>query len=269
MNILILCVNYNTYDALKNYLISIENAIKYYKKSCKIHVVIADNSEKKEVDDGSSIPTFATRIFTGKNLGYFGGISYVIKKMKLKLSDYNYVIISNVDLKISNKFLYDMESIPTYDNIGCVAPAIFSLSEKVNRNPKIVKRISKKRLLVLRIMYAIPILYYLYKYSLYKCKRNSRQKCNMNYIYAPHGSFMIFTDKMADFLQNMNYSVFLFGEEIYIAENIKRMNLKVLYYPQIKIYDMDHISTGKMKNKYYFQHNFEAIDMLIKEYFDE
>ena len=67
----------------------------------------------------------------------------------------------------------------------------------------------------------------------------------------------------------MDYPCFLFGEEIYLAEHLRKRGLKTYYDPNLKVYDSDHVSTGKMKSKAYYQYNYKSIDMLLKEYFNE
>ena len=53
MEIAIICVNYNSYNSLSKYLMSIERSIKYEGSRTKITVFIADNSTNKQ--DFSSI----------------------------------------------------------------------------------------------------------------------------------------------------------------------------------------------------------------------
>lgn len=65
----------------------------------------------------------------------------------------------------------------------------------------------------------------------------------------------------------MRYPTFLFGEEIFIAENLIRYNLNTQYIKELLIYDSDHESTSKMKKKEYFKCNYNALQTMIKEYY--
>ena len=266
MKIAFFCVNYNSTKELLGYLDSIEKA--YTDKSHHVTVIVTDNSQNQSNIKSSYSFSFSY-IFSGKNLGYLGGITYGIKKSGLNLAEFDYIIISNVDIKIEETFFSKLFQMKIAEDIGCIAPSIISSKEKCDRNPEIIQRTSRNKLNILRIMYKHPLIYLMYRNTLYRWRRSKVQKYPRGYIYAPHGSFMIFTNRFAKFLQLMRYPVFLFGEEIYFAENLRTMNLRVLYEPQLIIDDYDHVSTNKLKKQIYYELHYKAIDMLIREYFHE
>ena len=269
MNVAFICVNYNSYDSLKAYLESIEKAKRAAGFDFKLSVVIVDNSECIKDISKDAYDFEIVHIKSGKNIGYFGGIEFGIKKAEFDLSDYDYSIISNVDVLVSENFFYELNKTIVDSCVGCIAPSIISKVENGNRNPKIVNRISVRKLKVLRIMYRFPLLHILYSNLIYLKRREKVQNAEDGYIYAPHGSFMIFTKRASEFLQTMKYPCFLFGEEIFVAENLMKKGLKVLYKSSLVVNDSEHVSTDKMKSEFYYKCNFEAIDMLLKEYFNE
>lgn len=266
MKVIIFCINYNSYSELDYYLKSLECSDE--KNGVELTVVVVDNSEKPEIIN-TNYSFEIINLVTNKNLGYFGGAIYGIENCKKNVSDYDYSIISNVDLSVAPDFLNKLQSIAIPDDIGCIAPKIFSSGENRNRNPKVIDRYNAKKLKVLRLMYRIPVLYYLYTTMFFANRRKKVENTTREIIYAAHGSFMIFTKKFSEFIQHMNYPVFMFGEEIFIAENLRRMDLKTIYKPELVVHDQDHVSTGKMKSNFYFKCNYKAMDMLIKEYFNE
>lgn len=75
---------------------------------------------------------------------------------------------------------------------------------------------------------------------------------------------MIFTNSFFRLVSSFNFPVFLFGEEIYFAELIRNVGLRVLYTPDLIIYDTDHVSTGKMRRSEYYRYNYEALTILMK-----
>lgn len=266
MRIIIFCINYNSYDELMEFLKSLE--IASTNSSIELTVVLTDNSMKYKRIDGKYSYEFI-QLITKKNLGYFGGAIYGIQNCGKKLADYDYCAISNVDLSIDKEFFNILSQINIESAIGCIAPRIYSVREERDRNPKVLNRYSSNKLRMLKLMYKFPVLDSLYTALFFKKRRMNVEKSTQKVIYAAHGSFMLFTKSFLDFLQNMKYPVFMFGEEIFIAENLRKMNLKTIYMPQLLINDMDHVSTSKMKSKFYYKCNFEAMDMLIKEYFNE
>lgn len=266
MNIAIICVNYNSHSALLDYLHSIEKAYLKNNQKDNLSIYIADNSCKKQpIKDSFSYNLI--HLYSGKNIGYFGGVQFIIKKAKIELKEYDYIIVSNVDLKLSENFFVQLSSYKFEDRIGCVAPSIYSLKEKRDRNPKLITRPSKKKLVFQKLLYKYPILDMLYVKLLYSKRRKKFQNHSEGFIYAAHGSFFIFTNQFSDFLQKMKYPCFLFGEEIYLAENLSKLTLSTYYQPNIRVYDLDHVSTGKMKSRLYYRLNYLSIVMLLKEFY--
>ena len=266
MKVIIFCVNYNSFDELEGYLNSLE--ISVAATEVELTVVVVDNSDTfKRIDKKYSFEI--VHLYTGSNLGYFGGISYGIKRSNKSISKYNYSIISNVDLQVQDNFFVELANLHIPEEIGCIAPKIFSIGENRDRNPKVLERYSKRKLEILRLMYKFPILNNLYTSFFFRKRREKVETTEQKLIYAAHGSFMIFTKKVSSFLKEMEYPVFMFGEELYIAEHLRKMNLKTLYLPNLVIKDNDHASTGRMKSKFYYKCNYEAMDMVIKEFFSE
>lgn len=268
MKVIVFCVNYNSYESMNRYLQSIDMACKNSEGEIQLTVVITDNSENKEKVSGNYSFTIE-KYDCDENSGYFGGIEYGIKKHGSKLREYDYIIISNVDLEISEQFFSVLSLVKQEDKVACIAPSILSEKEKRDRNPKILSRPSKKKLQLQKLLYMYPILDKIYTIAFYSKRRNKVQNYPRGKIYAPHGSFMIFTRQFSDFIQTMDYPCFLFGEEVFIAENILKKELSVVYEPTLCVYDSDHVSTGMMKSKSYYKYNFLSVNMLLKEFFNE
>lgn len=270
MKTAIFCVNYNSYQELDSFLRTIESAEENSGSGNSVTVVVADNSEKPESYsysgklDVSVIPTNA-------NLGYFGGISFGIEQSGLVLSDFDFIIVSNVDLLLPKDFFSKLYSEKIDVNVGCIAPSIISKGEGINRNPKVLTRYSAKKLKMLKTMFQFPILWKTYNSLLHGKRREKVQSENTKErdIYAAHGSFMLFTNRFSDFLQSMKFPTFMFCEELFIAENLRKQNLRTVYKPQLIVNDIDHVSTSKMKSSFYFKCNYESLDMILKEYYSE
>lgn len=116
-------------------------------------------------------------------------------------------------------------------------------------------------------MYKIPLLHHIYQNSLYKRKKKKKESSQKR-IYAGHGSFMIFTKIFFTQYSKIEYPIFLFGEELFFAELIRRKSLYVEYFPNIKVYDDEHISTSKMNSKFYYKCNREAIKYIISNFYE-
>lgn len=265
-HILIVSVNYNSYKELDVYLHSIEKAVSKTLINCEVDVYVADNSSRKEVVDISSYCNFELNIIPLKNLGYFGGAFHIINNL-VDISVYNYVIISNVDVSLSTEFFNKLLFRSFSKDVAWIAPSIYSTDEHRDRNPKIVYRYSKKRLSFIYCMYKFPFLHALYQFTLYKRKKIRYNNSEKN-IYAGHGSFIVLTEYFFNKFPKLNYPIFLFGEELFLAELIQEGKMRVVYIPDIQILDGEHVSTSKMKHGLYYKCNKEAIQYILKTFYE-
>lgn len=263
MKIAIYCVNYNSYDSLTNYLHSIDNAAEMSGSGIDLSVFVADNTvpAKQVVYQPAH---FALHILsTAKNLGYFGAVNALMQQYPPVI--YDYTIISNVDVLLTDVFFKKLKTVQCNNNIGWIAPQIYSKQEQRDRNPKILQRYSKKKLQILHWLFRFPVLYNLYTHTIYKTKKIAHHQPGC--IYAGHGSFIILTKHYFEKCSIIDYPMFLFCEEIYLGEQCRQNGLKVIYNPTIIVNDNEHASTGAFRRSLYCKYNFEATGYIIKTYY--
>lgn len=261
INVVIVCVNYNTYNKLYKYLESIENAIV---AGVSVSIMIGDNSTIKE--DLKYLPE-NTQVYKFDNIGYFGAAFSIINQIK-NIDYYDYIIISNVDLLMKKDFFEKLLNLKCNDDCGWIATKIISIREKRNRNPKMLKRPSNRRMRLYKLLYKYPLLDFIYTRTFFKRKRREIENESKG-IYAGHGSFILLTKKVFDIYKSLNYPCFLFGEEIFLGELMRRAGLKVVYESSLCIIDSDHESTSKMKSKHYYSENYKSIKYLEDAFFYE
>jgi GT2 family glycosyltransferase len=259
--ILILCVNYNSYKELYNYLNSINTAATKVLHELNVDVMIADNTTAnfENIDTEKYISINVKPFAFHENLGYLGGISRIIKaNPSLNFNEYIYVIISNVDIILPPDFFEKLIPYKRDEKVAWIAPKIISYKEKRDRNPKSLKKPSIKHIDELRFLFSHPILFNLYTKTLYKIRKrktyNSKEQ-----IYAGHGSFMIFSGSFMKKNRRFKFPSFLFCEEIFLAELVRKSGLIVIYEPSIIVNDIDHISTGKLKKTEYCKMHYNSL----------
>ena len=126
---LLICVCYNANDDLECYLGSIANAVKLA-EGVKLDVVVADNSDRTNcrqlVAEFSSDKVGNLRIYYVKsaNVGYFPGVSAGAAGAGLNPGEYDYVVVSNVDLELASNFFSELFLLSLPADTGVVAPAI-------------------------------------------------------------------------------------------------------------------------------------------------
>lgn len=273
-SIAVLCVTYNSYSELRAYLASVDIAAAKSASGLKVDVFIVDNTEQdiEEVDYlDSYININSTLISSHKNLGYFGGVKEGLKYIDVGL--YDYVAITNVDLIVSEDAFLNLSKMKLDENVGWIATAIISDKEHRDRNPEVLRRYSRRKLLMLKFKFDYPIIDFVYNRTLYKRKK-LRKKYSAMDIYAGHGSFILLTRAYFEKCGMIDYPVFLFGEELYLAEECRKHSLRVIYRPEICVYDSEHVSTSKLKKTlpfkktFYYQCNSDAIDYILANYYN-
>lgn len=266
---LFLLINFESYPQLKDYLVSIDRAAGRAPRA-RVEVWIADNTET-DFQEIILPPYTSITIHIcpyHQNSGYFGGANRLMKEAG-DLAAYDYVAISNVDVLLPAAFFEDMLKLPLGDDVGWIAPAIYSEKEGLDRNPELVYRPSALKLRTLMLMYKYDILIRLYNRLLYRLRRKKKvaQARGETFVYAGHGSFILLTQAFLRCRPSLEYACFLFGEEIFLAELIRKEGLRVLYVPSIHIADIDHIATSKIDRKTYFRLKYQSVSYLYHTFF--
>lgn len=271
----VFCITYNSYSELKTYLSSLDNAASKSTTTLMVDVFIVDNTEQdiESVDYLESFTNIKCTLFPfHKNLGYFGGAKEAMKCVDIL--KYDYVAITNVDLTVSDDAFQCLGNMKVDDNVGWIATALVSNKENRDRNPEVLRRYSRRRLVMLKFKFDYPIVDFVYNRTLYKRKR-LRKKYSAMDIYAGHGSFILLTKAYFEKCGIIDYPVFLFGEELYLAEECRKHSLRVVYRPEICIYDSEHVSTSKLRNalpfkrSFYHRCNSNALDYILANYYNK
>lgn len=242
--IAVFCVTFNSDKELEQYRASLLKSAERAAGKTVLDIFVARNTKED-------------------NPGYFGGIQRLMKTVDV--TAYDYCILSNVDLTVEEDFFEKLAAYDCSEKTGWIAPQIWSKLEGRDRNPGRVCRPSLRRMLLLRMLYRHPKLEKLYSRTLYRRKKFQAHETGP--IYAGHGSCIILTRKYIEACGKIDYPVFLFCEEIYLAEMCRKARLSVEYVPGIKVNDIEHVSIGKMPRKIYCQYNYEAVDYIIQRFY--
>ena len=270
-SVLISCVTHNSYKELGDYLETINSAAQKASDICTVSVVVADNSTTKKKVDISKYTNINIEIKEVENLGYFGSSQKSIEYLypdKIKLFDF--VIISNVDIKLDSSFIVKLCEVET-KNVGWIVNREFTHAKNKEENPMYISRISKSKLQILKILYSFPLLYAFYEKCIYPIRQKKKQNylfSNQN-IYAGHGSVIILTKNFIDKNFPLNFPCFLYGEEIFIAELVIKSNLKTIFIPSIYVENISSVSTGKILNNSKCKMLKKSCNMLLEYFFTE
>lgn len=270
MKILLVCVNYNSYHHLLAYARSLAIAHEGA-EGVDFKLVVVDNStmstDHAVLDEiGSIIDDFV--YFKSNNIGYFPAAAFAVDSILEDVKSFDYVAVSNVDLEVTQDFFVYLSQYSVNENDGILAPSLISRYRRSDLNPKIITRPTYNKLKRNQKIFRIPFLFWLYcKISDLKFRFSNPCSLDSRLIYAPHGSFIIFTQRFFCLGGNLRYPRFLFGEEIYVAEECASRNLSVRYLPKLVIHDLDHGSTSLKSVKFISSEHVKSLNYLLVKYF--
>lgn len=259
---------------------NVDEVIDYHKKIRQLDngdeagFVIVINSEKEEnviklyeYAQGKKVYIYNPN----ENLGYMNGLLYGYNKYHKQTNNTpQYIIMSNTDISFPDRSLIKRIMSKGYDDdIWCIGPSIYV--ERLNSydNPVAEKRYTIYHINSLIRRFSTPILRELYVTAAFikpyfiKKKRDAVSKN----VYEVHGCFFILSRDFIEFIKDKEYGVFLYSEELYIAENIFRQGKKTYYDADLQINHLEHSTTKKInptKRAKYFE---ESMKWIRDEYF--
>lgn len=272
-----ICVNYNaTKDTIK-FLAQMESNL----KGATIKVIVVDNSPEQDHELVKYIlsKNNVCLITPEKNLGYLQGANFGYTWAKKNWSLPDFVVVSNVDLIFDGReLLNSIYKIKHDKTIGIYAPKIVSVITGRDQNPHMLVRPKRLSYKLHSLIYSSLIGYLIvsltsstrrWLMSLFGLNFNVfTPVVNARYIYAPHGAFMLFTKAYFEFGGDLNFKSFLFGEEIYVAEILRKFNLKAMYVPEIEVIHDEHQSTSMVSLKRRAAFTKQSSSYLEKEFFN-
>lgn len=266
-SVCIVCINYNSYQYLASYALSVKQA-DFQEEDVQLTFCVVDNSTVS-VDEEVLHRIegyFDNYVYLrSENVGYFPAFSNAVNNLGI---GFDYVIVSNVDLRMSGNFFSSLSGLQESQSIGVIAPAIWSEHRKADLNPKIVRRVTRDSLARTMWIFQSSLRFYIYTVLSDLKARFLRKKYEGDgHIYAPHGSLVIFTKNYFAVGGRVDYPRFLFGEEVFVGEECRRIGKKVLYAPAIKVYDHDHGSTSLEKRAFIAGEHVKSLKYLIDTYF--
>lgn len=248
------------------------------KENTCTHIVLADNSgesaeykDKMRSQKGCSL---FDKIFVLPNVGYFPAAHEALKKyIEMHRSVPKCVVVSNPDIVLSEEASFGRLSfLCDQPGVGVLAPRIVSLLDKIEQNPYMSERPSLWKLRVLRAIFDNTYSGMVYeKVSALKRRirfalQGKRKKApgSAKDIYAPHGAMVVFSRKFFERGGHLKHRAALFGEEIFVAEQCRRLGLRVRYDPATVVFHDEHSSTGRLAPAVRCRRTVEGLEAAIR-----
>ena len=274
----IITVNFRQAECTRQFLDSVSRLESF--AGC--NVLIVDNNS----EDGSisrirqTISEFRNveLLPSSLNRGYFGAARWALDQYLERHSLPGWVAVCNNDIEFDDSlFLVKLlEKDPT--SSGVIAPSIISGLTGHDANPSIRKRPSRFRMLRYRLWLANYYAMWL-KQWLSPSLRRIKKRHNMSGhtraaaqpgqpIYAPHGSFVIFSRKFFEAGGFIDDGFFLYAEEFSVAEMSIRLRLPVIHEPTLRVRHKEGRSTGRMLSRDIYLHQVNGFRYALARYND-
>lgn len=231
-----------------------------------LEVVIVNNNPRDSAESCllqslRSMPK-VTCVEPQANRGYFGGAKAGVDYYRqLRGGLPPWIVVANNDIIVRDQSFLEKLFAHNLQNVGILAPRILSTRTKSDQNPFLRDRPSAARMHAYKWMYQSWVVLNAYELAsaiFHRIRRGIRDLTGSPFgsdhrlggkIYAPHGSFLIFSSQYFRAGDSLDFPCFLFGEEVYLAESLRTFGLDVVYDPSLEVVHQEHASTKLLKSR--------------------
>jgi GT2 family glycosyltransferase len=277
--ILVLVVHYRSSRAI----LEMFHSLGWLNGNNDVELVIVDNASGSEelMKIRPVIEEFSNGrlLESPKNQGYFGGARFGFDRYLEQKGDLpDWVIVCNHDIQIEDKEFFSKLFCQDPRTAGVIAPRIEAMPGRVDQNPFMRGRPSKLHWARLRFVssnYSVAAFWdWLWRRKTelrsWVAKRRGTSHLNGNArresIYAAHGSFFIFSRRYFEAGGFLDGNLFLYGEEISVAEICRSLGLPVVYEPSLCVVHKEHQSTGRVLSRFTYECQKRAMQYVTSRY---
>ena len=265
MKVAIIILNYNSEEDTIKYV----QAIKEYKILDKIVVVDNKSITENAFEKLEKLKSDKTDVIqSDKNGGYSYGNNYALKYLDEKQEKYDYIIISNPDVSVTENAIVEcVNKLEEKEDVAVVAPRMHDKENKPIRRSS--WKIRTPRLDMIHSTRLLEILFYK---KLRKGEYSNEEYKNSELeVKAISGAFFVIK---YDIFKKVNYfddNVFLFYEEDILSSKIKQLGYKILSLNNIKFIHYESKTINKThsyyrrikqlyKSKMYYQKKYNKVN---------
>jgi GT2 family glycosyltransferase len=245
----------------------------------RCHLMIVDNNS---VDGSAECIRQATSSLSNvellespNNRGYFGGAKWALDQYLSRHGVPDWVIVCNNDIVFDSPDFLNTLLARDPRAQAILAPAVISELTGFDSNPMIVKRPSRLRTLryrfllsTYRVAWCTQWLAPLVRKGRHRLhKGGSSRRNTRTQIYAPHGSFVIFSRRFFEEGGFIDDGCFLYAEEFGVAETCLRLGLPIIHDPELRVSHNDNQTTGRMLSRGGYLLQKESLKYALGKYF--
>jgi GT2 family glycosyltransferase len=274
---LIVTVNYRSADSVVVFLDSLSRL----KRFSELDVLIVDNSSGdhsvSRIREAISNLSRMELLESSTNRGYLGAARFALDHYRAQGRNLpDWVIVCNHDVVIEDEGFFEMLFACDPAAVGVLAPRITIVEQAVDQNPYMKERPGWRRRFTMQLYSAAYPLAITWAW-LSRQKRvllsrippwmsQSKRNGGRQPIYAGHGAFMIFSRRFFEAGGNLDDQLFLFGEEIAVAEACRALGLQIIYDPALSVLHNEHQSVGNGMSRRMYAYHREAVRHVLTKY---
>ncbi len=258
----IITVNYNTSLETIKMLESLISSIDYINE-----IVIVDNNssenERKIINEYLSTKfifnEIVKNIMINDNIGYFPGLKVGIEN----LSGYNnfFNIICNNDIIFNDNFFNILFNRNWDDKVMAIAPSVITI-DGIYQNPSQVNKPSLFRQFFYKLFYTNYYISLLLIKIWHKLGKGTPSKTSKDMeakeIFIGIGAIYVLTPSFFQKNNNLEYPLFLYGEEAFLSNQILKSGGCIFYEPSIEVIHSESVATSKLPTKSKYNLNKKA-----------
>lgn len=257
--------------------------LKRIKGNSDVSLIIVRNGSRSGVAGSTPSPCASSDNVwiheSAANRGYFGGAKQGLARFQEAQGDLPpWIIVCNNDIRIEQADFFERLSQLDPNGIGVIAPKIISCRTGLSQNPFMVRRPGRWRVGELRFWLKNYYLAFAHEkmsewmktgLSLkqrFLPRTSAGARLQPTLIYAPHGSFLIFSKEFfarGGFLDDRS---FLYHEEISVAEICRKLGLPIVHCPELCVLHDEHSTTGRRFTRSIYECQRQSLQYLSANY---
>jgi len=267
MRTALIVVNYNCLKETKKYVEKLVNCDLVHR------IVIVDNNSKSDTEFTELQKLNSEKIIAIKsdeNGGYGAGINYGFNFLENNNEEYDYIIISNPDIKIEENAIWEcVNFLNKNENAAIVAPRMHD-----GNNIPIRRSSWKLRTFSLDVIHSTRVLEAIFYYFLRKGEYSNEEYRNKELeVEAISGAFFLIKSSVFKQLGLFDENIFLFYEEDILGHKLKNLEYKTYSLNNISFTHYESTSIKQVfsyykkiqqlhKSKMYYQKEYNKINKL-------
>ena len=270
--ILIITVNFQHADCTLSFLRSAQ-ALQEFDR-CRLLIVDNHSSDGSAERIRRAVAGLGNveLLFSSRNRGYFGAAKWALDHYCATQGFPDWLIICNNDIVFDRPDFLTVLAQYNLRSCGLLAPAIISDLTGADANPMILQRPGRIRRLRYRLLLSSFYIAWLAQWMAPFVRRRRTgfraRSAERSRIYAPHGSFLIFSRQFFERGGYIDDGFFLYGEELSVAETCSRLGLPIVHNPDLIVRHEDSQTTGRKLTRRGYMLQKQGLEYALGKYLE-